>query len=549
MEENKKVVIENAIYTEQLIREYQGNPLIEALPDIIATPQRFVELTTYIPEIRAEDRNLPLTYRAHMLDNISNFFKPLSYHIEVEQKISRMIRYGYLSKNPYKDRKIKQGVDGLKYGMTMPDSSTVAELGIFGISGMGKTTLINKVLSLYPQLILHTDYKGDKTVRYQIPWIKVETPSGCRIKSLSLNILNEIDNLFGEINYYKKADNKKEYEQIQYLKNVFDIHSVGLLVIDEIQNIRGIASKESDKIMRFFVELSNVINVPIVLIGTLKALPLFATEMKNSRRIADSKPMYKSQNDREWNVFIKTLFKLQWTKHPVEASDDLIDTLYEESQGITDIAIKLFTFAQLRAMYTGGEKITKSIIKSVASDSLIPLRPLLKALKSNNEKELMKYEDLYDSTKFFKDFSKQEKDKINLHEQYMVEDDIQIGSSEEFNVIKGITSFLIQAGYTVKQSEKAAKDTVKKHGANIDISLLKRYSYESLMLENSPSDIGTPSANEKKDLPEPKPKSKRKNKSDSGMLKVHANNSDKDKDSGYDALKKSNYISSDDEFI
>lgn len=71
----------------------------------------------------------------------------------------------------------------------------------------------------------------------------METPSGCRIKSLSLNILNEIDKLFGEENYYKKGNAKKEYEQIQYLKDVFDIHSVGLLVIDEIQNIRGIASK------------------------------------------------------------------------------------------------------------------------------------------------------------------------------------------------------------------------------------------------------------------------------------------------------------------
>lgn len=541
-----KVICEKAVYTEQFIREYQGNPLIEALPDIILSPEQFVKYTTYLPEIREEDRYLPATYRVHMLDNIKNFFKPLSYHIEVEQKISRMIRYGYINRNPNKDAN-KREVEGLKYGVSDTDDATVAELGIFGISGMGKTTLINKILALYPQLILHTNYKGDKTIRYQIPWLKVETPAGCGIKSLSLSILKEIDMLFGNENkYYKNGDARREYEQVPYLKDVFDIHSVGLLVIDEIQNIRGIASKESDKIMKFFVQMSNVINVPIVLIGTLKALPLFATEMKNSRRIADSPPMCKSQNDREWKAFVKSLFKLQWTQFTVEATDDLIATIYEESQGVTDIAIKLFTFAQMRAMHTGDEKITKAIIKSVASDSLIPLKPLLTALKSNKPKLLLKYEDLYDSYDFFKNFATKEKERVDLHERYLRTEEVaEIKSDEVFNHITSIVAFLVQAGCDVKRSQKIAKDVVNEYGIDIDVNILKRHAYERIISVDKQSQ---PNNDKNKDAEgASKKKTSPHKNSPSGMISV-IEESEKSKKDGYNVLKDSNYISSESEF-
>lgn len=527
-----------AEYSEQVIKEYKGNYLIEALPDIILSPKTFIDLTTFIPEVREEDRLLPSTYRAHMLENIKEFFKPLSYHIEIEQKISRMIRYGYVRKNPYRSSTCMTNIEGYKYGFAKVDSSTVAEMGIFGISGMGKTTLINKVLSLYPQMILHTDYKGDRTITYQIPWLKIETPSGCRIKSLSLNILRQIDTLFGEENYYKKGASKREYEQISYLKHVFDVHKVGLLVIDEIQNIRGIASKESDKIMKFFVELSNEINVPIVLIGTLKALPLFSTEMKNCRRIADSNPMYPLKNDREWKSFIKTLFKLQWTRIPVEATEDLMDILYSESQGITDIAVKLFYFAQLRAMNTGVEKITRSIIKSVANDSLIPLKPLLSALKSNNENDLQQFEDVYDPRKYFNEFEKQEQNKVNLHEKYMIEDN-ETKNNEEFSVINAISSFLIQAGFDVSRCQKAAKIVIKKYGVDIDLNLLKRYAYENLIRIDSDNLVET----NKKSMQQ----GNKKKTYEEGLIKTF--NQVDEKINVYDALKNENYICSDEELL
>lgn len=542
----KEFYYEKAIYTEQQLKKYQGNPYIEALPQIIEEPADLIKYSTYIPEVSEDDRKLSATLRAHLIDSINGFYKPMNDHIEIEQKISRMIRNGYVNRNPYREKRLHIDDDIIKYGIEEVEDSTVAELGIFGISGMGKTTIIRRILSMYPQLILHTNYKGDISLNFQIPWIKVEIQSGCRLKSLSLSILREMDNLFKEEKYYKVGKAKLEYEQTDYLKTVFDIHKVGILVIDEIQNIRGMASKESDKIMKFFVELSNIINVPLVLIGTLKALPLFTDEMKNCRRIADSEPMEKMKNDREWKAFVKALFKLQWTRIPVEVTTELMDILYFESQGNIDIAIKLFKYAQLRAMYTGRERISKDLIISVAKDCLIPLRPLLNALKSNDAKELMKYEDLYQPKTHYQEFDKQEKDKVKKYDQYLYcnndVDDEDIGVDMEFSVAKSISAFLIQGGMEVRKSEKVATETVKKYGANIDISLLKRRAYEKIAFGKfNEEDTDSNSKNRQASLGN----AKKMKVQSSGMLKTINEKESTGEMSGYEALKNDNYISSD----
>ena len=94
---NNKNIVE-AKYTEQIISKYMGNPLIEALPDIIDDPMKMaIELTRY-PHYNTDDLNLPAVYRTHMVKNLEDYFKPLSMHYLSEQIISRLIRHGYVNR-------------------------------------------------------------------------------------------------------------------------------------------------------------------------------------------------------------------------------------------------------------------------------------------------------------------------------------------------------------------------------------------------------------------------------------------------------------------
>jgi hypothetical protein len=82
------------------------------------------------------------------------------------------------------------------------------------------------------------------------------------------------------------------------------------------------------------------------------------------------------------------------------AFGDVINVLHDESQGIVDIAVKLFMLTQMRAIRMAellkrvatsdeervsarrAERLTPELIRSVAVDCLAALRPLLQDLKS-----------------------------------------------------------------------------------------------------------------------------------------------------------------------
>ena len=53
-----------------------------------------------------------------------------------------------------------------------------------GASGLGKSTALNHVLSLFPKVIEHEEYNGDKMCCKQIPYIMVQTPHDCSVKSM-----------------------------------------------------------------------------------------------------------------------------------------------------------------------------------------------------------------------------------------------------------------------------------------------------------------------------------------------------------------------------
>src|SRR5699024_12722126 len=54
--------------------------------------------------------------------------------------------------------------------------ATADSLSIIGISGIGKTTAIERLLLMYPQVIKHEEYKGQPFNRTQIVWLKIDCP-------------------------------------------------------------------------------------------------------------------------------------------------------------------------------------------------------------------------------------------------------------------------------------------------------------------------------------------------------------------------------------
>jgi hypothetical protein len=65
------------------------------------------------------------------------------------------------------------------------------------------------------------------------------------------------------------------------------------------------------------------------------------------------------------------------------------------TQGITDFAVKVYMLAQIRAIVTGMERVTRAAIRSVATDSLRLAAPVLRALRKGDSIALQTVEDVY----------------------------------------------------------------------------------------------------------------------------------------------------------
>jgi len=149
-------VAELAEYKNQEISDYRNNPLIEALPALMDKMEVIDKLTVY-PMISDEEKLLKPHLRFHIIQRLFSYFQPLSIHIELEGKISRLLRQGYLARNPFSPNYVKRineehkalNISG-EISCNGLFRSTASSFTIIGCSGVGKTTSVNRVLSNIP---------------------------------------------------------------------------------------------------------------------------------------------------------------------------------------------------------------------------------------------------------------------------------------------------------------------------------------------------------------------------------------------------------------
>ena len=231
----------------------------------------------------------------------------------------------------------------------------------------------------------------------QVVWLKLDCPFDGSIKGLCLNFFQAVDDLLGSRYYERYASGRRTVDELlPRMARVAALHGLGVLVIDEIQHLSEAKSGGSRKMLNFFVQLVNTIGLPVVLVGTYKALGLLSGEFRQTRRGTGQgdyvwDPM---ANDDTWQYFIEALWRFQYTRKPTALTDALRDMLHEASAGITDFAVKLYMLAQARAIARDDMDITPGLIRSVAKDSLRLAAPILQALRTNDMRLLQGVEDV-----------------------------------------------------------------------------------------------------------------------------------------------------------
>lgn len=408
MEKQNKVIIPNggeavmAKYRDQEVMEYRNNPFIEALPPILSK-EEVVDKLAYYPPFNENERNLDSHIRLHLVQRLFQYYQPIFQTLDLESRVSRMIRMGYVHKNPFKPE-FAQGLHEnyksiLNANIDMYNGnlkSTSSAMTILGPSGIGKSRMINVVLSALPQLIVHSRYKNNDFNMYQLVWLKLDCSFDGNIKGVCIDAYRSLDSLLGTSYYKRFGSARMPIASMQpALSQMLRVHGVGLLVIDEVQSLSVAKSGGAEKMMNFFHYLSNM-GTPILLIGTPKALPYLRGDLRQARRGSGQGDMVieRMKKDFNWDLILEGMWDYQWVRKPTALTQEFKDILYDESGGITDIAIKLFVMAQVKAISSGKEQITPALIRKVARENLQLIQPMINAIRSGDIKAISRYEDI-----------------------------------------------------------------------------------------------------------------------------------------------------------
>jgi len=390
----------DAVYKEQFVPDYRNNPLIEALPPIW-NEDEVIDMLSQNGGHHDGERQLDAQYRLHCVHRLFRYFQPLEQHIDIERRFSLCIRQGYLHRNPLAKEyaaALAQGHKTITSGGTFNDLSafrpTAAGFTIIGVSGVGKTSAVSNILALYPQVIEHTRYREFPLVLKQIVWLKLDCPHDGAVKGLCMAFFEAVDRAIGT-NYFETHGKRTNTIDVLMVRmaQIARLHCIGVLVIDEIQHLSLAKGGGQEKMLNFFVTLVNTIGVPIVLIGTNRAMAVLQSEFRQARR-GSSLIWDRMKNDDSWEIFVSAMWGNQWTKEIVPLNEDFKNALYEESQGITDIAVKLYAMTQIRAIALGHDAFKPSDFRIVAAEGLGLAKPMLDALRSGDRKKIDMYGDI-----------------------------------------------------------------------------------------------------------------------------------------------------------
>ena len=452
-----------AKYKKTGLPEYDENPLIAALP-VIMSPIEVAKSLRKRPHFQPEEINLPCHIRTHAINRLTrDFFVPQTNHIIIEQKLSKLIRCSYLNRNP-KTATFKRKLNSIR-GLIQNENLTTymhddvdspaSSMTIAGISGAGKSTTTNLVLNTYPRVIYHPDLH-----MLQVPWLKVDCPYDGSLSDFCLSFFIALDRRLN-LNYRQQyASGRPTIAKM--MADVADlclIHAIGLIVIDEFQHMSLAKSGGEKKMINFLVTLVNVVEVSVVLIGTPKALRLFASEFRQARRASGDGSLVwdRLPKDESWEDFLEELWPYQWLSHKVERNESLTNKLYELTQGVPDIVVKLFCLAQARAVLLAStpedEIISPELLEQVFEDEFSIVKPLLDALRTGNRKKLEDCNDLI--------FPKFESSMINAMDKLVSQPlgkpkTIELGESDETNIANSAIQTIVSMGI----SEDIAKPLV-----------------------------------------------------------------------------------------
>lgn len=392
------------IFRESLYREaeyktcglaiYDENPLISAL-EPIKTDDEWLEALTQLPVLTPSELAALAHIRAYVTTRLKGLFVAGLDSLQLARRIDMLIRDGLVHRHPLTPERARLLRVAHNIELT-PRSGRrrqgpISSYSLFGFSGMGKTTAVELVLETMPQYIFHPKYH-----LHQIVWLKVETPRDGSVRELLLNILRALDEVLGTNDAASVADRTNADAILKMVAPKCVTYSLGVLIIDELQNLSVKKSGGREELLNLFQGLVNELRVPVLLMGTPKARRLFVSEMRHARRAALRGSAFWSPlpSGDEFNHLLDQVWDCLCLREAGRPTPAIQAVAYHYTQGIRSLMVDIPIVAQLHALQLGQESLTPELIQHVATTEFSLIEPFVAALRSKDARKLKQFEDI-----------------------------------------------------------------------------------------------------------------------------------------------------------
>ena len=223
---------------------------------------------------------------------------------------------------------------------------------IIGTSGIGKSSAINRAIDLISATgIIQTEKPYTKIV----PCIVVQCPFDSSVKGLLLEILRKVDETL-ETKYYENAIRARATTDM-LIGSVSQValNHIGLLVVDEIQNVCN--SRHGKSLVGMLTQLINNSGISICMVGTPESAIFFEQAMQLARR-----SLGLQYGTVEYNAyftqFCKNLFSYCYVNKKATQTEAITQWLYSHSGGVISVVVSLVHDAQEIAILSGKEELS-----------------------------------------------------------------------------------------------------------------------------------------------------------------------------------------------
>ena len=532
--------MEKAVYTKTKSLHYKNNPFYEAIPTMEILIGRIAELTKRIT-ITDKERAMEPEERLALLADLESFTILTQRHIDLIRKAHRMLREGYLKRNPQtiefhvevneraEMRDAGEADNLFSQGCSYADG-TAKMMTIFGLPGMGKTTAAELFLKLFPLYISHSKYNGKPIILTQIPCIRIKCPSDASLHTLCFDFFDVVDRI-AKTNYRAKFgySSKDVSKIINQMRIIGATYGIGLLIIDELQDLVD-SGKDTSEVTTFISQLANKVGFPVIFVGTVSSYDLIRTSsalrrMTTGGEIAWDRMMY---GDTDWNTLLQELWEMQVVKYYSELTPAMNDLLYHYSQGITDYLKRLIFEAQVIAIESGHERLSLEMVRE-AEKNMRSIMGMTEAIRDNNLQILARAHDTVMRNPFIKDSTKS----AEHSKKIATYNNLKMNTEDRMNkMILQEKKFLVESKLSEELNAKKIEEIV--HTNVLNNRNLNQQEIRSLIIDEVENEI--------------RKQEKRKNKAlrirpvSSGLIAVAEKGSEYG--SIYDALRNEGYIGS-----